>query len=766
MSNFNPTIRKFNTPNPNDTKIEFGTYRNLVRSAQDAQAKIVGNLREFGREVTLARIDSITAGIGSEIEATEVRLNSSGAFVDDLNPKEWNGTTFPYLLNASQTYSPAVNDIVVVYEVRHTDDIATDWVFHAEAADSAELLSFRPIYNDDDTINFQNGYVFVSKEDKGTLVTDGTFKSDLGTDKKFYVEITSSYDSTIAVNASIQSTTDALWPDFYDIDNSGELLTIKWPLGEISSDVYIGRYEGDIHIPLPYVPKYTANIQGDTINKVQLLGVDDANTSSVGDDKDVFLTARQTTHQFVGGCLRDAEDAAQNLEFGGVTASASYTTITATFFEDLIEFTNQDIEINTDSGLVQVNDATEGSGFTLEAIKWVGLEDGSGTIFHRNSPVTSTGDSDHWECFDVLLAGGGSKEVCVDEKGHIWELGGSSQPTPPENFRYKHCSLPVSFADIILASAQATNYIEVDGECYELAGTTEDDTTSPTPTVTATYDDCVSCESSVGSREKFRRCDDVTTNDFVLQGSDVPDSDYIWSDQSGAFLKYKSLGSTSDAPTSPVPCIADPGSSEVPVTQRVTPTGCGDVDYGAFGDNFSGSSIQCFWDNVDGASENVQSGGTLTQTPTTSNVVIGLGQTKIPIGTDNYTFIKSKFTTTGFVRGVANPDDPLIGMLLTTTGGTTNIWINWNWNNASKTITPRIDGTFGTQVNTTATAGYYRFRKISGTVYCDFSTNGTTWTNYQSAASASSINEFRLTTKDDNPSPSLVGTWDWVEIEP
>jgi len=204
-------------------------------------------------------------------------------------------------------------------------------------------------------------------------------------------------------------------------------------------------------------------------------------------------------HTIKNGQVVDIEDsgsAGNQYDFGGVTGSIDEDTLDidkAT--ENEIKVTTKNLTNSVDSGLVQSQSATSNAEKTLVSATgdWVKIEK-NGPVVHVKSPVESDSDPEVWATDVISLDGGGTVTYTFDNKGHLALRDASAAPDGTVNTRYTHCTNP-SIDDLIFSSDQGAVILS-GGECYDRDTTTTAAITSPTPTVTDTYADCSTCDSS------------------------------------------------------------------------------------------------------------------------------------------------------------------------------------------------------------------------------------------------------------------------------
>jgi len=631
------------------------------------------------------------------------------------------------------------------------------------------------------TFSLNDGIVYLGAEGSGTTVTASAY--DINTTGTLYIEITAGADSSIIVDPNVQLTFGNLASlDVYELDVPGKELTLRIPLGEIVADATLGyniykRYhDGDINMIKPYMPDVNADVQGPQFNDVvlaavkTLMGISDSTADGA---LETLMELREQTPRIEQGGIERLEDGTDTKKIEGWSETLNSSEFEvddgaedelgflSTVYEDIYKF-----------GIRQ-NGVTESSSTNKYFVfdEWLGLKNLS--FYHKQSPLVSQSDSTHTGAIvridlvnskiyiDGVEKSPADVEFYFDNNGHLALIDEDTLTPLPTRYLYVPCD--GSGTPSIVVSSDLGQVVDFDsdpGTCYDQVGEVELALTDPAPTVINTYTDCSTCTGSA-DKTQWKKCSD--DSDAVIYASGAgPDSDYAWIEIASAWVEAYNSSTTTATPTSPVPCFVDPSSTEVPVAQRVTPASCIDVKYDAFGDDFSGSSINsCKWDSSEAG--NVQTGGNLVQTPYSSDQVISLLNTNLSLS--SFAFIKGKFSTSGFNQGASPGKDPLVGLYVSGSSGICSIYISYTYSAASRDIWPRIDGTFGTKVSTTATAGYFRQRLISGTYYVDFSTDGSSWTNYMSAASTTTIDTINLITKDDNATQTLVTSWDCVEIQ-
>ena len=413
-----------------------------------------------------------------------------------------------------------------------------------------DLVAFGEQYfidtdNDDKpSVKINEGNVFIGDSSDPTAVEQpgATTGYPLETSTYLWVEMTITPNDgaapTISINSEIQNGSE---PDYWDFTTSTGVLTIKWIIGYIDTGKqYISRQRGDIHLLYPFQPGYHEDIQGNYVTSAKLLGLKDRIDFASADE--YFFEGRSSVHQFEGGGLRLVSDGVQTRWGGKTLANSIFHVDSVTTVADAITFQRKQMVNSYKAGLLQSASDSDTTDFILKALgKWMGINTGS-TIYHKNSPATSTSDDDHWFDVEITITGGisidggaatDSIRLYFDRKGHLWKYDSSTQPSV-ENYEYEHCSDPSSNPNIVFADDEGA-FLESDGECYKRLGTTEADATDPTPTLGATYASCAACEAAVTS-EVWRRCDNDTTVGVFAAGN-APAGNYAWGCLSNTYAK-------------------------------------------------------------------------------------------------------------------------------------------------------------------------------------------------------------------------------------
>jgi len=404
---------------------------------------------------------------------------------------------------------------------------------------------FEAMYLDDGSVRIFSGTVDTFNNDTGT-VAQKDFLLNANTD--IWVQIIStksSGDPVVTITGTLQNGT---YPGFYDRQDA-TTHHFNYLIGVISNNEYIPKHKGRIHVDnTVLMPDLSENYCVNT-DTPRMMAFEDNQVTSVGiNTNDQLLDAEFLEVEVIGGGVQKIVESTV-VEFYGLSQDDVFNTFDSmdTDTEDEITFVRKEVDYDFDYGLLQQLDLNSLTDAQITALgKWVGIEIG-GQIYHKNSPVTSTGDTEHWYSTTVNVSGGGTIELFFDDKGHLWKYDTTTQPTV-ENYRYRHCSDHITYPDLIFSSQQANTVIDVDDQCYEEIGTTEADATSPTPTVSATYASCAACTSGQ-TQEQWKKCSDDT--DAAVLDAGQTTHDYAWLCIGGVWVKAYNNNPTATAATNP-----------------------------------------------------------------------------------------------------------------------------------------------------------------------------------------------------------------------
>jgi hypothetical protein len=529
----------------------------------DYQSIVVGRLRadasyKFKDSITITDPDSdALIAIDYPTAETIALTASTDAYVFyDLYK---NGSVWDSTLSKSAVWPPAVsigNIAKLIGYAASTNNGSTDtfiWgqeMFDCPNEQPASIRGqFEPFYSDDGSVTIAAGTV--ATFDNDTHVTgESTFS--LAAPKSIWVRC-ESVETSGAPDVTITGLQSGTYPGFFE-SVSATTKRFNYKIGEIAGGVYIPSHKGRLHIDTTLL---TPDISADYSSADQtprLMAFHDDQVTSVGStDNDLLVEAEFLDTEVRGGGIEKMTEGTAVKMYGltDSTFSQAVFDVINTDTIDEITFQGLNIELESDHGLMQTMDnSTAISDVIIKSDgKWIGIEKG-GVFWDMGSPVTSTGDAEHWFSTGALTIASSTDtmELFFDVKGRCWKYNSSTQPPPVDNWRYRHCSDPTGNPDLIFASQQANSVILVDDECYDEVGETEEDVTSPAPTVSNTYSTCAACEADK-DKEYWKKCSDDT--DVAVLTDVHTDVDYAWLCISSAWVKCYNDRPTSVTSTNP-----------------------------------------------------------------------------------------------------------------------------------------------------------------------------------------------------------------------
>lgn len=582
------------------------------------------------------------------------------------------------------------------------------------------------------SIQLNSGEVYEADEDYGTEVSNAS-KYPLNADKFFYVYITitavENADPTISINSAIQATDteQSHWTE------SAGTIEIKYLVGWIdgTDEEFYQIHEGDIFLDHLFTPGFDTDFQGDTINEALMAMVSDATAPANPDAS--FLKLNASKMRFSAGELSGYTEGTE-YEFGGVNSDSFQEMVDEidTTIENEIGFIFGEVDWDIDTGLVQSfgSPAQLPNDVIIKALaKWIGIEKG-GVFKHLNSPVDSTSHDDHWFYVTITINGGISINggTAVDEitfyfdkKGHLWKYNTEEQPPPEENWRYRHCSDSSTYPDLIFESQQADTVIRVNDECYEEVGETEEDATSPAPTVSSTFATCTLCEDSINN-EQWKKCSD--DSDAAILSDTHTDVDYAWLCLGGVWEKCYNDSLTGDAVNDPT----------VLKQCNITPTSCSDLTGWPASDDFGGSGCNTGAigdDNYVARWGTVASEGSVSISLSALRIAVDSGNPKAYEVQINDTH-SGDFTCSCYIN-ISNFDADtgtvqVAQLKLNVGGGSTNMVIRKDTASANDKWTLQANGTDITD-SWSSSAIYFRISRTGSAFKFEYSSNGTSWTD-------------------------------------
>lgn len=674
-----------------------------------------------------------------------------------------NGSSWVSTLEKSETWPPAVSpgNIAKCIGYAGSSDGVYIWgqeMFDCPNEQPANIRGeFEPYYQFDGSVTIMGGTVETFDE-TSVSVSEDTFS--LGTPQDIWVKITSTESTStpdVEVNASLQSGT---YPGLYKSVSSAEK-NFNYKIGEITGGVYVPSHKGRLHIDNTLLTPDIDSRFTSADQTPRFMAFDDAQPILIGDDSNDYLMKGVFLNTNVrGGGIESMEEDNEVTIYGLTKENFSqdvFDTID-TDTEDEVTFEGYRIDMETDAGVTQILDnSVEVSPVVLSAIgKWVGIEKG-GVWKHKNSPVSSEVDDEHWFSTGELVISGSTEtiELFFDNKGHCWMNNEDVQPTVT-NYRYQHCSDMSSYPDIIL-STQSSDAIRIDDECYQFIGETEDDLTSPIPTIGGTFGSCLACEESL-SQDQWKKCADDT--DAAVLSDAHTDVDYAWLCLGGAWVKCYNDAPTALTATDPA-VLKQCGVS--------VPTSCDDLVGWPVSDDFGGSD--CNSGTIGDANwsfrwiDDSDSEGTISITAGALELASGAGNfTAAAVSTVSTAInLSGDFTAEINFNITQMPSDyqRWIQFSVTLGADVVTAFISYNLFQASTRLVTARKNSTATSSASSATSGKFTISRVSGTVYVKL--DGVTIQSY--ASTTGNLTKINMASvSNDSAATSTICKWDNISL--
>ena len=546
----------------------------VVRRVEAGQINTVG---DRNRKVTLILAEIVdlasSSGLG-EYEAKQVHYDpdSTGMFSTVTNGYTWgeDSADFGTLKEVNLDDTAAIGNVYPVFLV-YEDDGGPQWMFEITGAGSVDITDFKGSVAGS-TLSVNSGDVQIG--DTVALVASASY--DL-TARDVWVEVTcsldSSYQYTYAINTTLQDGADI--GDRWEVDSTGDLiwkiLVLRYDSGGLDQ-AWEGGMAWDDFSP-GHENAASSTLAYDIIQEVTNAV---ANELSFGKSTRTLTTVK-----------------------GLVTANT-----TVAIPSDKV--TTDGIWLGIPAGTKHLEHGVSGLSQHWTILRWITDTAGACSMTQDGAPVSDIAMhvdvTGHLRKVVTSITGTGDSSG-VSSSGENGEAPGGAQV-----LKFEDCDTGALYFiaddvvlrtlnkvyELLLSPSSATLQV-----CVYYRGKVAHaiDTVADTLGTTA-YDTCLECEGAT-TRESFTRCDLVLPA-VVLEGDDVPLSDYVWikpgNTTTDEYHTYSGGDTTTDPADSPVPCVVDPASTEVPASTRVTPVTCYDCTPKAFGDNWTALVINlCKW---------------------------------------------------------------------------------------------------------------------------------------------------------------------------
>ena len=547
-----------------------------------------------------------------------------------------NGSAWEETLKASATWPPTVSVGNVVVQIGFADydsgSTSYTWYQHQYECPREPIQAirgeFEPWYSDDGSVTIGAGTVETFNGDSATIAESTHVLSSA---KELWVECVSTASAgepSVVITSSLQTGT---YPGMYT-STSDSVKEFNFKIGEIAGGKYIPSHKGRLEIDNTLLQPLIDNDYERLVNAPRMMAFHTNQPTTVGLTANADLIhAEYLDVQVRGGGIQQMVESTKVRIYGKDKDSVfNHIDNMDTTAEDLIRFDRKELDYDFDKGLMQEFVDTDLTPADITALsKWVGIEKG-GQIYHKNSP----GSSEAWFNTTLNLSGGGTITLYFDNRGHLWKYDTTEQPVLT-NYRYRHCSDPVSNPDLVFSSQQANTVILVADECYEEVGVTKADATSPAPTVTNTYSSCSACAADL-TQEQWKKCSDDT--DAAVLSNTHTDVDYAYLCISSAWTKCYNDSPSAATATNPI---------VLKQCEVSAPTSCADLvgwpasdDFGGTGCNSGAIGDQNFdfrWTRYDATANVTISGGNIVLSSGASNSNRGrLGANMADIATGKF----------------------------------------------------------------------------------------------------------------------------------
>lgn len=599
-----------------------------------------------------------------------------------------------------------------------------------------------------------------------------------GADQCAWVEITAAPGSNPSVNATVQTGALASWAK-YATTSSGTL-TVRHRLGYSTSGVWYREWTGEVEVPStlyqPNISGSTSTFQYKSANGFRTFAINTDKTASVdGGTNQNFLEAKHLGVLVLGGQVAQLEEIA-DLKFGGTSDDVGIDRPAMPTFpaDNQFKFAAYTRTLNVTKGLVQTNtDAAKSSAdvvLTTDGL-WVKLDSALKQVQHAHLGSNSNYD---WTTVYVAASSGGAVTVpaIVDVEGHIRYINGAG-PTPTLKYKCQKCSDP---STIIYRTSDPGAFFSIAGVCYERVGQVLSAATVNSDSITATYASCAACAAAVVNY-KWLKCSDNSAAAVFAPGTQ-PTNTYALIKLSGTWTKCYYSAITDEAATSPVPVHYE----------WDTPTVCDDLNM-PVSDSFSGTgpdSATTSAANSDDAWNvrwaTILAAGTASQTVSGGNLALSVTDTgtgTVYIGAlcrsfaDNTGNFEAIWRLTGMSFGGLAAPTPAVFMVYCYVydNGSPVGWIGYGFNNsdlAGYGCRSSLDAgsSFGSDTSMgNISSIYLRIYRASGTLYAQWSTDGTNWTTVRSRATSMAIDGVRHSLVKDNTAVTGSANLEYVTVK-